>query len=61
MIYHKYRNSKKRMPLPPPPPEPPVKVGAYLCAPAGECEYCDRRREHAREAMRKLRDRRSGR
>jgi hypothetical protein len=39
--------------------EEPKKHRATLCAPPGECEYCDRRREHARVAMGKLRDKRA--
>jgi hypothetical protein len=33
---------------------------AALCAPPGECEYCDRRRAYAASSMRRSRAKRTG-
>lgn len=38
---------------------PQRRAKAVLCAPVGECGYCDRRREVSRLAMRRLRARRA--
>lgn len=36
-------------------PEKKVRAVRNLCAPAGSCEYCDRRRAYAKDMMQKHR------